>query len=297
MNLTVRRAASRLALRVQDSLAVRFEPKGPDVGTQLLLGRAYRAEADEPLTRPVSEYGFSCYSQTDEDGILLYIFSRIGVETRRCVEICAGDGIQCNTANLILNHGWHALLMDGDHDNVSRGRRFYAKSSRTCVYPPRFLQAWVTRDTVNDILVDNGFSGGIDLLSLDLDGVDYWIWDAITTIQPRVVVVEYQDILGPERSWTVPYSDDFAAGRYSVTESMPNFAGASLRAFAKLGKRKGYRLVGVNRYGFNAFFIKDDVGVEMIPEIDIKECFAHPKNLTGMRDRFPLVAQMPWVEV
>ncbi len=293
----MRHPVSRLALGVRDWLAIHFDSRAPDVGAQLVLSMAYRTEVNEQLRAPLSEYGFSCYSQTDEDGILLYLFLRIGVTNRRCVEICAGDGIQCNTANLILNHGWHGLLVDGSRENVDRGTRFYAKSPRTYIYPPRFLHAWITRDKVNDLIIDNGFSSGIDLLSLDLDGVDYWIWEGITAIEPRVVVLEYQDILGPERSWTVPYSDGFSASRYSMTESMPNFAGASLRAFVNLGRRKGYRLVGVNRYGFNAFFMRDDIGLEVLPEVDVNECFTHPKNLTGMRDRFPLVAEMPWVEV
>jgi hypothetical protein len=293
----MRGAVNKLGQRVRDLLSASLESRGPDIGAQLLLSMAYRAKAQEQLIRPLSEYGFSCYSQTDEDGILLYIFSVIGVTNRRCVEICAGDGIQCNTANLIINHGWNGLLVDGDRENVERGIRFYARSPRTCIYPPTLLHAWITRDTVNSLLVSSGFSGEIDLLSLDLDGVDYWIWEAITEIEPRVVVLEYQDILGPERSWTVPYADDFVAGQHSMTNAMPNFAGASLRAFVNLAKIKGYRLVGVNRYGFNAFFVRNDVGVDILPEISIEECFAHPKNLDGMRDRFPLVAEMPWVQI
>lgn len=86
-------------------------------------------------------------------------------------------------------------------------------------------------------------------VSLDLDGVDYWIWDALTAIQPRVVILEYQDILGPDDSLTVPYADAFNAYDHPTTDGLPNFAGASLRAFTELGARKGYRLVGTNRYG------------------------------------------------
>ena len=85
-------------------------------------------------------------------------------------------------------------------------------------------------------------------------GWDYWIWEALTVVTPRIVVLEYQDILGPDRAWTVPYSDTFTASAYSMTGCMPDFAGASLAAFVKLGHAKGYRLVGVNRLGFNAFF-------------------------------------------
>jgi len=275
----------------------RPEPRSPDAGVQLALRLAYRAAGPAPLGVALAEYGFSCYSQTDEDGILLYLFALAGTTNRTCVEICAGDGIECNSANLILNHGWTGLLVDGDESNVARGAAFYAQSRQAWVYPPRFAHAWVTRDNVDQLLADNGFSGEIDLLSLDLDGVDYWIWEAITEVTPRIVVLEYQDILGPDRAWTVPYADDFDAWRHSSTGGMPNFAGASLRAFVKLGERKGYRLVGINRYGFNAFFVRDDVGPELFPELAVEACFGHPKTQAGIRDRFPLVAELPWVEV
>ena len=155
----------------------------------------------------------------------------------------------------------------------------------------------MTRGGVNALLRDHGFQGDIDLLSLDLDGVDYWIWDAIEAVTPRVVVVEYQDMLGPDRACTVPYADDFSCENFPKTGGMPNFAGASLGAFVKLGRRKGYRLVGVNRYGFNAFFVRVGLGADLIPEVDPRTCFSHPKVLWGMRERLPSAASLPWCDV
>jgi len=253
-------------------------------------------EDGRPLPR-IGDIGFKCYSQTDEDGILLFLFSVLGVSKKLCVEIGAGDGIECNTANLILNHGWHGLLVDGDIALVERGRSFYSRSPLTYVFPPRFVCSWVTRQSVNDLLTANGFAGEIDLLSLDLDGIDYWIWDAIAAVAPRVVVVEYQDILGPDRTWTVPYSDNFSSSDYPKTDDMPDFAGASLGAFVKLGRRRGYRLVGVNRCGYNAFFVKNGASDQLLPEIDPRDCFSHPKVVWGMRERFPGIKDLPWVEV
>lgn len=262
-----------------------------------MLSELWRSNARELRGRPISDFGFSAYSQTDEDGILLYLFSVVGATSRLVVEICAGDGMECNAANLILNHGWHALLVDGEPRHIVTAGQFYARSRRTRIFPPKIVQAWITRDSVNQVIRDGGFSGEIDLLSLDLDGVDYWIWEAITAVSPRVVVLEYQDILGPDRLWTVPYADDFVASAHSMTGAMPNFAGASLGAFTKLAHSKGYRLIGVNRYGYNAFFMRNDVGFEQFPEILVADCFSHPKTLEGMASRFPLVANMPWVEI
>ncbi len=291
------------AKRVRDFLAtpvlerIQWVPQGPDAATQIQLMLTYRKLARENNLPRFGEIGFKCHSQTDEDGILLFIFSIIGVVRKLSVEICAGNGIECNTANLILNHGWHGLLVDGDKGNVATGIRYFSRSRHTHVYPPQFVCAWITRDSVNDILSKNSFSGEIDLLSMDLDGVDYWIWEAIDVVSPRVVVVEYQDILGPDRAWTVPYADDFSFRDYPQTDGMPNFAGASLSAFVKLGRKKGYRLVAVNRYGYNAFFVRNGLGDTELTEVDVRACFSHPKVVWGMQERFPTVQDLPWVEV
>lgn len=127
--------------------------------------------------------------------------------------------------------------------------------------------------------------------------MDYWIWDALTAIQPRVVILEYQDILGPDDSLTVPYADAFNAYDHPTTDGLPNFAGASLRAFTELGARKGYRLVGTNRYGYNAVFVRSDLGEEALPTVSVEECFTHPKVIEGMRTRGPVSRGLPWQAV
>lgn len=265
---------------------------------QLNLLLAYQALKESGAALPqLHQVGFKAFSQTDEDGILLYILSIIGSASKRAVEFCAGNGVECNSANLIINHGWHGLLVDGDDQLVKSGVDFYNRNPHTYVYPPVFVHRWITRDNVNSLIMEHGFSGDIDLLSIDMDGVDYWIWQAIDCIEPRVVVVEYQDILGPDKSCSVPYSDSFNSSDYSSSRGMPNFCGASLLAFVKLVRSRGYRLVGCNRYGYNAFFIRNPLGEKELPEIDINQCFIHPKVLWGMKERYPLVKDLPWVDV
>jgi hypothetical protein len=241
------------------------------------------------------DFYLRAYSQNGEDGALLYIFALTGVETKRAVEICAGDGIECNSANLIINHGWDGLLVDGDAENVERGRRFYARLPDTVVHQPLVQQAWVTAENVNDLVQDAGFAGPIDLLSLDLDGIDYWVWNALEAVQPRVVVAEYADILGPDLAVTVPYDPHWRTNHEAHGSN--NYQSASLLAFVKLARRKGYRLVGVERLGFNAFFVRDGVAEDVLPEIDHRSCFTHRKVVEGIRDRFPLVRDLDWVAV
>jgi len=266
-----------------------------DTGTQLLLRFKYQELARQGSPLPhFSEVEFRNFSQSGEDGILLYLFSLIGEETRRAVEICAGDGIECNSANLILNHGWTGLLVDGDPERIRRARAFYTRSKDTWMWPPTIAEAWVTVDNVNDLIRKHGFEGEIDLLSLDMDGVDYWIWKAIDCINPRVVVLEYQSLWGPDRSVTVPYDPNF---RPYLVEGFPDYAGASLAAFIKLGRSKGYRLVGCQRLGFNAFFVRQGVGEDIFPEIDAASCFSHPVVRHGMETRLGRVLHLPWEEV
>ena len=235
------------------------------------------------------DVGFRVHSQFEEDGILLYLFSLIRPTNRICVEVCAGTGRECMTANLIVNHGWWGHLFDGDAANVASGRRFFANSKDTFLYPPRFTQAWITAENINDTVAESGLSGEVDLLSLDIDGMDYWVWKALTVIQPRVVVCETHNVVPLARSVTVPYDPSFVC-------SSENYRGASLEAMCRLGKEKGYRLVGTHRFGFNAFFVKNGVGEEYFPEIAAHTCLGDPFSEHRRAD-WDAVASMPWHDV
>lgn len=246
--------------------------------SQLALRLKYRelARHNTPLPE-LFETEFRVYSQNGEDGILWFLFSLLGTTSRRAVEICAGDGIECNAANLIINHAWSALLVDGDAGQVARGQEFYRQCRNTWVSPPTLTQAWVTAEAVNEIVADNGFAGDVDLLSLDLDGNDYWIWKALTVVRPRVVVLEFNASAGPDRRLTISYDSAFRLD-FSVT---PYRAGASLAAFTALAAQKGYRLVGVQSLGFNAFFVRADVPADWLPTRTPRECYAQTPRLSG----------------
>jgi hypothetical protein len=265
-----------------------------DKGAQILLSLKYQEmrRAGIPLPK-LTDVEFRCYSQNGEDGILLYLFSLLGAANRRVVEICAGDGIECNAANLIINHHWEGLLIDSSNEQLAAGRRFYSQCKETVAKPPTLVLAWVTAENVNSILLQNGFQGPIDLLSLDLDGVDYWIWNALDCITPRVVIVEYVDALGPELALTVPYRPDFTS---AVQNGVP-FRGASLAAFNKLARRRGYRYVGSQCLGFNAFFVQNGVGDDTLPEVPLADGFTHRRAQEQMARNLARLRQLPWQEV
>lgn len=237
---------------------------------QVLLRQQYRNLIN--CGSPLPDFGdveFRCYSQNGEDGILLYIFSLIGTTNRKALEICAGDGVQCNAANLIINHGFQALLFDSSTEQIERGRAFYAAHPNTLISPPQLMKAWITAETVNDQVASH-FVGEIDLLSLDIDGNDYWIWKALTIVRPRVVVLEFNASCGPHIAASMSYKSDYQLD-YSAT---PYRCGASLAAFVKLGRSRGYRLVGSQLLGFNAFFIRNGIGDHLLPEVTAEQLYA-----------------------
>jgi hypothetical protein len=262
-----------------------------DKAAQLQLALTYREliAANRPLPA-LRDAEMRFYSQNGEDGIVQLLLAAVGTETRKTVEICAGDGVECNSANLIVTHGWTGLLVDGGDELVTKGRRFYEEGAESWYWPPVLLQSWVTRDNVNQLVSDAGFSGDIDVLTIDLDGVDYWIWDALDCVRSRIVIVEYNAGWGPDEAVTVPYADDFA------WEMGSQYFGASLAAMVKLAERKGYRFVGTHSYGFNAFFVREDLGRDAIATAEPKDWFWHPGNARSAT-RLETVKDREWVRV
>lgn len=245
----------------------------------------------------LDEVAFDVYSPNGEDGILLYLLTEIGVTNRQLVDIGAGSVKGSIAANLIVHHGFSGLLLDGSEKDIRLARQYYASHPATRGHPPTLQATFVTAENVNALIAEHGLTDEIDLLSIDVDGVDYWIWRAVQAVRPRVVVVEYQDILGPDRAWTIPYRPDFDVRDYPVNREHNNYCGASLRAFANLGREKGYHLVGCNNGGWNAFFVRDGLGGDRLPEVSVESCLQSEWNRFGIEHRFPLVKDMEWQEV
>lgn len=129
------------------------------------------------------EVKLRCYSQNGEDGILPYIFSLIGTTNKKVVEVCAGNGIECNAANLVIHHGWYGLLIDGDEKLINEAKTFYTTCKDTRGMPPFLKHAWVTKESINQIIAEEyGFQGEIDLFSLDMDGFDSVWLDCFITV-------------------------------------------------------------------------------------------------------------------
>jgi hypothetical protein len=229
--------------------------------------------AGEPLPS-VWDTGLRVFSEFDEDGVALFLLAVGGSPTRRFVDIGAGDGVfASNTANLALNLGFDGLFVEANEAYVARGRRFYSRHPDAMVHPPVFVRSFVTRENVNEVVAGAGFTGEIDLLSIDIDGNDYWVWQALDCVSPRFVVAEAHPELGRE-DFVMPYDPAFDA------RAAPpgTWIGASPAAMLRLADELGYRAVAANLYGFNIFFARRDVA-EQLPTLELEELFRHGSYL------------------
>jgi hypothetical protein len=240
---------------------------------QRLLYNFYRHAISTGFRCSLADTGFRVYSQFEEDGILLYIFAAIGIEHQTFIDIGSGNGINSNCANFAVNFGWHGLFIDGNQKNITKGKKYYEGNPDTWAYPPVFVNAFIQRENINELIQQNGFaSKGIDLLSIDIDGNDYWIWDALNVVEPRVVIVETHVEFGLN-SIVVPYDKN-----YNYPGKHPDYHGASPVAMEKLAQRKGYRLVGANNYGFNTIYVKNGIGEDILPAVSVESIIRHPRN-------------------
>jgi len=220
---------------------------------------------------------FGVYSQWGEDGVIQWLLRRVRVDSRVFVEFGVGDYSEANTRFLLVNDGWSGLVIESSTADIARLRQ-----DPVCWrHGLRTECAMVTSENIDALLAAQGITGKIGLLSIDIDGNDYWVWNAITAIEPAIVIVEYNARFGPDRAVTIPYQPAFdrRTAHYSWI-----YYGASLAALTLLGARKGYALVGCNRAGNNAFFVQRDRLPPSIAERTAAEAFV-PAGFREARTR------------
>ena len=193
------------------------------------------------------------------------------------------------------HEGFSGLLMDGSSENVD----FFNYSARKLgLDGVKAVQAFITRENLQALIRDNNVPREIDFLSLDVDGNDYWFWEELDCVSPRIVCIEYNAGLGPDLSLTVPYDPEFE--RYSKHPS-GFFHGASLTAMESLGKRKGYYLIGCDSTGTNAFFLRNDIQLPQVPALTSREAFRPHANWLGRgiseAEQLAIMQSMPYEQV
>ena len=195
---------------------------------------------------------FKVYSQWGEDGVIQYLIKNIHIENKTFIEFGVENYKESNTRFLLINNNWSGLVIDGDPKNIEviKNDGIYWR------YNLKAEASFITAENIDDIFAKNGIKGEIGILSVDIDGNDYWVWDSIRSVNPAIVICEYNSLFGSSKKVTTPYKPDFV--RFKEHYSFIYY-GASISAFTELASSKGYSLVYGNSNGNNVFFVRNDL--------------------------------------
>jgi hypothetical protein len=227
---------------------------------QQALGRIEARQTASAAAGDFVAAEFKVSSQWGEDGIIEHLVQNVPIDRKIFVEFGVQDYREANTRFLLMNRNWSGLVMDGSPTNIAVIKQdpIYWR------YNLKAASAFVTRENINDAIREQGIAGDIGLLSVDIDGNDYFVWDAIDCISSRIVVAEYNSLFGADAAVSVPYNPNFFRTKAHYSNL---YWGCSLSALAHVGDKKGYELVGCNTAGNNAFFVRRDV-LGSLPTVD-----------------------------
>jgi hypothetical protein len=194
-------------------------------------------------------HGRKIFSQHEEDGIIIEIFNRIGTTNKTFVEFGCGDGMENNTYALLFQD-WNGLWIDGSPKNINKIREGLPRTIESGQL--HVIESFITKDNINALISRHIKTEEIDLLSVDIDGNDYFVWDAITCVKPRVLIIEYNAKFAPPVRYCMDYDP-------SHMWDYTDHGGVSLKFIEEKAAEKGYALVGCNLSGANAFFVRSDL--------------------------------------
>lgn len=246
------------------------------------------------------EAEFRVSSQWGEDGIIEWLVNQLEDIPENFVEFGVQNYCESNTRFLLQHRNWRGLVIDGNETHIDYIRR----DNISWRHDLTAVASFITRENINSIIAEAGFSGEIGILSIDIDGVDYWVWEAINCVNPQIVIVEYNSVFGDLFPLSVPYSPDFI--RTNAHHSNLYY-GLSIRAAEFIAGKRGYSLVGTNRAGNNAFFVRNDRADEILSRLvnvqDRPSRFRESKSSDGgltfvsPAKRVSIVAHLPVINV
>jgi hypothetical protein len=228
------------------------------------LGRIENRQLAQADSKNLSDNEFRVFSQWGEDGIIQFLTRNIELPNKIFIEFGVENYTESSTRFLLINNNWSGLIIDGSTENIN-----YVKQDP--IYWQHNLKAvasFIDKDNINQIITENGIGGEIGILSVDIDGNDYWVWQAIDTVDPAITIAEYNYRFGAERAVTTPYDPSFVR---TQAHHSTIYYGASLKALCLLAHKKGYAFVGCNRAGNNAFFVRRDLKPEWMKELTVAE--------------------------
>ena len=255
----------------------------------------------------IQDAEFKVFSQWGEDGIIQYLINKLPIDNKVFIEFGIENYTEANTRFLLENDNWSGLVLDGSNKNIT----LIKSSDLYWKYDLVAKNLFITKDNIDNVIKEyinkNNFKKEIGLLSIDIDGNDYYIWDAINSIKPIIVICEYNALFGNKHSVTVPYDEKFVRTKKHYSNL---YFGASLQAFYKLAKAKGYEFIGTNKNSVNAFFVKKEYTDKYIPEListpdenmvssKCRESRDNNGKLTFLRgsDRINIIKSMPVINL
>lgn len=248
----------------------------------------------------LQQHEFKVYSQWGEDGIIQFIVERIPHIKKIFIEFGVQDYTESNTRFLLQNENWSGLVIDSSEQNIDHIKNdpIYWR------YNLKAECSFITKDNINDIIRSNGIEGDVGLLSIDIDGNDYWVWGAIDCIRPAIVICEYNSLFGCKRKLVVPYRTDFERNKAHFSNV---YYGASIAALHSLASKKGYSLIGSNSNGNNLFFILNEYScgfnVYRPEEAYVKAQFRESResngnlNFSSFEDNVRIISEIPLYDV
>ncbi|WP_152630565.1 hypothetical protein [Thalassospira sp. HJ] len=223
----------------------------------------------------LSDVEFSVFSQWGEDGILSWIIDKLEVVPESFIEFGVENYTEANTRYLLSKRNWSGLVIDGSLRNISeiKAANYFWR------YDLQAKQEFITAENIDQIILDSGFNGEIGVLSIDIDGNDYWVWKAISCVDPIIVIIEYNALLGDQKCISTPYDPAFVRGKKHFSHV---YFGGSVRAMCDLAAEKGYTFIGTNSNGVNAFFVRSDCAQPVLDKMDA--VVAYPSKLREARN-------------
>jgi hypothetical protein len=237
----------------------------------LALGTILSNQQNFINSNNINDFEFKIFSQRGEDGLIQYLIKHISIKNQIFIEFGVENYMESNTRFLMMNNNWSGLIIDGSESAIKsiRKRDWFWK------YDLKIKSAFIDKENINGLLSEDGFKN-IGLLSIDIDGNDYWIFKEIdfTELSPAIVITEYNALFGNERAITIPYKKDFNRTKAHYSNL---FFGASLPALVYVAQQKGYELVGCNDAGTNAFFVRNDLLNDKIEKVDVLSAYKEDK--------------------
>lgn len=224
-----------------------------EIETQKILSAQSIIKLNNSLSKvnKLSELEFKVFSQWGDDGIIQYLIHQLNIRTKTFIEFGVENYTESNTRFLLMNNNWKGIVIDGSPDNI----QYIKNDNITWKHSLTALQKFITPENINPIFSEQGFSGEIGLLSIDIDGNDYYVWNAINTVSPIIVICEYNSLFGAKAPYTIPYESSFVRAQQGFAKL---FYGASITSLCDLAENKGYSFIGCNSAGNNAYFIRND---------------------------------------